>query len=316
MVDAVAAVARLPYDGFVVLSSAEVEGRHKQDSPDEADNTAVNFVAGDYFRTLGIPIREGRALNASDAAGRPAVAVVNEAFARRLFPGASPIGARIRISGVTGWLSVVGVAGNVKQVGLAGEPRPEIWQSAAQAESGGSAQTLAIRSTADRRLVIPWLRTQITELDRDLPVPEIETMRTRMAALMASQIFVLRLLGLFAAIAIILAAIGIYSVLAYSVERRAHEIGIRLALGAKPLSIMGLVLGRGLRLSVLGSVAGAAGGLALTGYLKSVLYGVTPHDPLTLGVACALVVLVAGGAAYVPARRAVDQDAVQSLRAE
>jgi putative ABC transport system permease protein len=141
-------------------------------------------------------------------------------------------------------------------------------------------------------------------------------MRERMSALMNSQVFVMRLLVLFAGIAILLAAIGIYSVLVYSVERRTHEIGIRMALGAKRGHIMGLVIGRGLRLAFVGSVLGIAGGLGLTRYLKSLLYGVTPHDPLTLGAGCAVLVAVALAAAYLPARRAVDQDAVATLRSE
>jgi putative ABC transport system permease protein len=315
-VEAAGAVAALPYAGLMMSSGVHIEGRPRPTTDGEADHAAVNFVAGDYFRALGIPIREGRPISDSDAAGRPAVAVVNDAFARHFFPGASAIGARVRAIGVTEWLEVVGVAGTVKQGGLASEPRLEIWQAAAQSDSGGGAQTIAVRSAADPRVLIPWLRAQILELDRDLPPPEIDTMRARMASLMASQVFVLRLLGLFAGVAILLAAIGIYSVLAYSVERSSHEIGIRMALGAKRSQIMALVLGRGLRLSLAGSVAGIAGGLALTRHLKSLLYGVTPHDPATLAAGGALVVLVALAAAYLPARRAVDQDAAASLRSE
>jgi ABC-type antimicrobial peptide transport system permease subunit len=126
----------------------------------------------------------------------------------------------------------------------------------------------------------------------------------------------MRLLTLFAGIAITLAAIGIYSVLVYSVERRTHEIGIRLALGARRFEIMGLVMGRGLKLAIAGSIIGTAGGLALTRYLKSLLYGVTPHDPLTLVLGCMVVTLVALVAAYFPARRAVRQDPITTLRTE
>jgi ABC-type antimicrobial peptide transport system permease subunit len=149
-----------------------------------------------------------------------------------------------------------------------------------------------------------------------LPAPEIETMRGTMASLVASQLFVMRLLALFAGIAITLAAMGIYSVLVYSVEQRAHEMGIRLALNAKQGRIMGLIIGRGLRLSITGAIIGAAGGLALTRYLKSLLYGVTPHDPITLAVGLALVIVVALCAAYFPARRAVNQDPIATLRIE
>ena len=137
-----------------------------------------------------------------------------------------------------------------------------------------------------------------------------------MASLMASQVFVMRLLALFAGIAITLAASGIYSVLVYSVERRSHEIGIRLALGAKRADIMGLILGRGLRLSLAGAATGTVGALGLTRFLKTLLYGVTPHDPVTLAAGCVLVVLVALSAAYLPARRAMKQDVIATLRAE
>jgi putative ABC transport system permease protein len=319
-VDAVSAVACLPYGGFVVTGALQIEGKpaldpHAGGDPG-AESVSVNYAAGDYFRAMGIPILEGRAMDSSDRAGRPAVAVVNESFVRRFFPAASPLGSRIRIGGVTDWLQIVGVSGNVKQGGLVSEPRAEIFQSAAQGASGSSAQTLAIRSSVDPRILIPWLRSQITELEKDLPSPEIETMRARMASLVASQLFVMRLLALFAGLAITLAAMGIYSVLVYSVEQRAHEIGIRLALGATRAHIMGLVLGRGLRLAIAGAAIGIAGGLGLTRYLKSLLYGVTPHDPLTLAAGCALVIVVALVAAYFPARRAVEHDPIATLRAE
>jgi predicted permease len=314
-VDAASAIACLPYGGFLMTGSVDVEGKPATEPRSDADNVAVNYAAGDYFRAMGIPILEGRGIESSDSAG-PHVAVMNEAAARRLFPDGRAVGRRIQVEGVTGWLEIVGVAGNVKQGGLASQPRAEIFQSAAQSESGGSAQTLAIRSTANARVLIPWLRAQIADIDKDLPPPEIETMGAKMASLVASQVFVMRLLGLFAGIAITLAAIGIYSVLAYSVERRGHEIGIRLALGAKRAHIMGLVVGRGLRLSVAGSVVGICGGLAATRYLKSLLYGVTPHDLTTWAAGCMLVVIMALCAGYFPARRAVNRDMIATLRAD
>ena len=319
-VNAASAVACLPYGGFLMTGTLQIEGtpapRTAAGGESGADNVAVNYAAGDYFKAMGIPILEGRALDSNDRAGRPGVTVVNQALARRFFPSAAALGARIRVQGVTDWLEVVGVIGDVKQGGLASAPRAEIFQSAAQAVSGDSAQTLAIRSTADPRILIPWLRLQIAEMDKDLPPPEIETMRAKMASLVASRLFVMRLLALFAGIAVTLAATGIYSVMVYSVERRAHEIGIRLALGARRPRIMGLILGRALRLSIAGAVIGTAGGLALTRYLKSLLYGVTPHDPATLAAGCALVIVVALGAAYLPARRAVELDPIATLRAE
>jgi putative ABC transport system permease protein len=316
-VDAAGRVGSLPYAGFVMTGALDIEGRPAPpDRKPDADNVAVDYVGGDYFRALGIPILDGRAIDSSDRAGRPAVAIANEAFARRFFPGARVIGARVRVSGVTEWMEIVGLARSVKQVGLASEPRPELWLAAPQSESGGSALTVAIHSAGNAEALIPWLRSRIAAVDKDIPPPEIETMRARMATLVASQVFVMRLLALFAAIAIALAAVGIYSVLVCSVERRAREIGIRLALGAKQADIMGLIVGRGLRLSLAGAALGVGGAMGLTRYLESLLYGVTPHDPVTLAAGCGLLIAVAISAAWIPARRALREDAAATLRAE
>jgi putative ABC transport system permease protein len=311
-------VATLPYGGFMGISIPMIEGRPAPDPHTflmRDQGVAVNFASGDYFQAMGIPILAGRALNSSDTAGHAGVAVVNEALVHHLFPDGKATGARIKIRGITDWLEIVGVSGDVKQGGLASQTRPELFAAAAQFDPA-TANTLVIRSTANPRVLGPWLRAQFAALDKDIPAPEIQTMRDRMAALIASQTFVMRLLALFAAIAIGLAAIGIYSVLLYSVGRRTHEIGIRLALGAKRADILGLVVGRGLSLALGGTVLGIAGGLALTRYLKSLLYGVTPHDPVTLAAGCALVLLAALAASWFPARRAVSQDAMATLREE
>jgi predicted permease len=315
-VGAVGAAAILPYGGYMMASPLEVDGRAKEQVGKEPENVAVNYTAGDYFRAMGIPILAGRATGAADGPARTAIAVINQAVARRYFGGVSPLGARIRAAGVTDWLEVVGVVGDVKQGGLASEARMEIFQPAAQVKGYGTASSLVVRSTADPKVVLPWLRAQIAGMDKDLPPADVQTMRARMAALINSQVFVMRLLVLFAGLAILLAAIGIYSVLVYSVERRTHEIGIRIALGARRGQIMGMVVGRGLRLACVGAMLWTAGGLALTRYLKSLLYGVTPHDPATLAAGCSVVIAVALLAAYLPARRAVDQDAAATLHAD
>ncbi len=317
-VEAAGAAASIPYAGFVMTDSLQVEGAPAPDTQatGQDDSVAVNYAAGDYFKTMGIPILQGRALDASDLNGRVPVAVINQTLARRYFPGGKAVGARVRIGNGDSWLQIAGIAGDVKQGGLASETRAEIFLSAPQTRSPGSASTLVIRSSAGPRVLGPWLHSEIAALDHDVPLPEIQTMQSYMLTLIASQQFVMRLLSLFAAIAVTLSAIGIYSVMVYSVERRAHEIGIRLALGAERAQIIGLVLGRGLRLSITGAALGLAGGLALTRYLKSLLYGVTPHDPLTLTAGCALVLLAAFVASYLPARRAVNHDAMSALRQE
>jgi predicted permease len=313
-VDAAGAVAMLPYGGWMLKGEIQIEGRAAEASGDT--DVIVNYTAGDYFRALGIRPIEGRLTDASDGPGRPPVAVINEAVARRYFPGVSPIGARLQAAGATTWLEVVGVIPNVKQNGLASEAGMEVFQPITQVKGNGIANAIVVRSTADPRVVLPWLRAQIASMEQDMPPAEVETMRARMAALMNTQVFVMRLLLLFAGIAIALAAIGIYSVLAYSVERRTHEIGIRMALGARRGHIVGMVVGRGFLLASAGAGLGVVGGLAVTRYLKTLLYGVTPHDPATMAAGCAVVVAVALVAAYLPARKAVAQDAVATLRSE
>ncbi len=315
-VTAAGAVACLPFGGPMMTNALEVEGKPAPPQDGSAEPVAMNFTSGDYFRALKIPVLAGRGLDRGDTAGRPGVVVVNQVLAWHFFPGVRAVGAHIRPDNSKEWLEIVGVIGDLKQGGLASEVRPEMFQSAAQSENGGSAQMLTVRTAGDPMALLPWLRARIAEADKDLPPPEVETMRARMASLVATQLFVMRLLTLFAGIAITLAAIGIYSVLVYSVERRTHEIGIRIALGAGRVQIMGLVMSRGLRLAIAGAVIGTAGGLLLTRYLKSLLYGVTPRDPVTLSAGCAVVIVVAVVAAYFPARRAVKQDPIATLRAD
>jgi predicted permease len=310
-VESAGVVGSLPYGGFVMTGGVGIEGRELHNA-----QAAVDYATEDYFKSMGIPLLDGRAFNAGDTAASESVAMVNQEFVSRFFPGERPVGKRIQVHGVTEWLRIAGVVGNVKQTGLVSETRPEIFQPPSQSESGSSAQTLAIRSTASEKVLAPWLRAQISALDRDIPPPEIETMEFRMASLVASQRFVMQLLSLFAGLAMALAAIGIYGVLVYSVEQRTKEIGIRVALGARSGEVMALVLGRGLRLSMAGAALGVAGALLATRYLKSLLYGVSAHDPVTLAAGCAVLIGVAMAAAWLPARRAVAVDPMAALRNE
>jgi predicted permease len=313
-VESAAVVGGLPYGGFAMSGALEVEGRPADHSG--SNDAAVDFASDGYFESIGIPILDGRAFNRLDTAATESVAVINQAFALRYFPGERAMGKRIRVGGVTGWLRVIGVFGNVKQFGLVSETRPELFQPAWQSESGGNAQTLVVRSKVNEKLLIPSLRRQIADLDRGLPPPQIETMQNIVSALAASQRFVMQLLALFAGLALVLAAIGIYGVLVYSVEQRTKEIGIRIALGAKRGEVMRLILGRGLRLSISGALLGIVGASLATGYLRSLLYGVSPHDPSTMVIGCATIIAVAAMAAWLPARHAVAVDPMVVLRNE
>lgn len=314
-VESVGAVAALPYGGFVMSSGLEIAG---QPPLPEGEEVPVNFAAGEYFQTMRIPLLAGRTWDRGDTAGRPAVSVVTEELVRRYFHGQAraAVGARIRVKGVTPWLDVIGVVGDVKQAGLATPPKPMVYQPAAQSESGDSASTIVVRSSADPRVLLPWIRSLVLSLDTDLPPPDLATAQANITGLLASRVFLMRLLTAFAIVAILLAATGIYCVLAYSVERRLKEIGIRMALGAQSGQISAMILRRAVMLALGGTAVGVAGGWGLGRYLEASLYGVTPHDPATFAAGASLLLLVGVAAGYLPARAAAQQDVLSVLKIE
>ena len=275
---------------------------------------AVRSVSPAYFAVLGISLRSGRWFAAQDTRRAPEVALVNETLVRRFFPDQNPIGKRAGGRGQEHWKTIVGVVADVKNQGLAQPPRPEMYVPAEQAEMT-VASTLVVRAVGDPRTLIAEVRDQVRALDKNIPLT-FTTMTEEVSGLLSSQRFNSILLSIFAAVALLLAAIGIYGVMSYMVTQRRHEIGIRMALGARRADVLNLVVGEAFRLTLIGVAAGLGLSLALTRYLSTLLYGVTTRDALTFCSVAFLLVAVALAASYIPALRATRVDPVNALRCE
>jgi len=296
-------------------------------------------VAGDYFRALGIRIRSGRAFTERDVLQAPKVAIVNRELVRRYWNDQDPIGKVISVNPPlqilpksvvdealkTGQIppgyepdrfTVVGVADDVLYGGLSRSPLPLVYAPFAQASEGTTNMFLTVLTDGDPLAVVGAIREQIRQVDRDQPVASIQTMEARVSASVSQPRVQMNVLGAFAALAILLAAVGIYGVMSYSVTQRTREIGIRMALGAGRREVLGLVLGQGFTMVTLGLVAGLAGALLLTRVLRTLLFGVSTTDPAVFAAIVALLSATACIAAYVPARRATRVDPLVALRNE
>jgi len=277
-------------------------------------------VMGDYFRLMQIPIRAGRDFTSMDREGQPLVAVVNEKFVRELLPHQDPIGARIdwaRSEGPRQWMTIVGVVGDVKHAGLNQPSDPAVYAPFAQSDEAWRRwMALVIRTREPFGGVVREVKQQVWGLDRQIPIGDVASMDELMAGSLAQQRFNMLLLGVFALLALMLAAVGIYGLTAYAIGRRTHEIGIRMALGAQRRNVLRLVVGEGAALVVSGIVIGLLGGLALTRLMRSMLFEVKPGDPGTYAAVAFLLALVALFACYLPARRATRVEPMAALRHE
>lgn len=274
-----------------------------------------------YYSALQIPFERGRDFVPADDERSLPVAIVNGTMARTLWPGTDPIGRRFRVIGdSTAWLTVVGVAHDTRSWGLTAEPHPEytlpFYQLPASIRSVRRSMSVVVRTAGDPLALAAPVRREVAALDRDLAVSDLRTLERVVADSVGDRRFTMLLLGLFGGVALALAVIGIYGVTAYGVAQRTREMGIRLALGAAPGAVRGLVLREGVRLALAGLVAGL--GLALVGAraLRSQLYGIGSSDPATYLGLSAVLLLVAVLATYLPARRATRVDPAITLRAE
>ena len=309
-------VTSLPLSQYFAWGPITVEGRTP--APGEAFLNADQRVAsGRYFETMQIPLIRGRLFTEEDRAQSQRVIIVDEFLAREIWPGENPIGKRVRLGDARSeapWQTVVGVVGRVKQYSLDSDGRIALYLPHRQAPS--RALYVVVRAERDPIALMPTVARAIHELDSDLPLYHVTTMEQRVAASLARQRFLMQLLTVFAGVAMILAAIGIYSVMAYLVSQGTREIGIRIALGATPRGILGLVLRQGATVVVAGLVAGLAAAAAMTGLLRSLLFGVATNDPATFAIVAAVLGAVALAATYVPARRASSIDPIASLRSD
>jgi putative ABC transport system permease protein len=275
------------------------------------------LVGPDYFRTLEIPIVRGRAFDVQDDDVHPAVAVVNETFARRYFPDKDPIGQQFQMVNLTPlgrWFTIVGIAANSRDRGLGRDTRSTFYLSYLQTTIRGG--TLLVRTNLGAPPMVSEVRDTLRTLNRDVTLNDPKSLNQWIDESLSSERFSATLLTLFALLAISLASVGVYGVVAYSVLQRTHEIGVRMALGAQRADIFRLVVGQGLRLALAGVILGVIGAVAATSLMNSLLFGVSPRDPVTLMVVCTLLTIVALIACYIPARRAMKVDPLIALRYE
>jgi putative ABC transport system permease protein len=310
----------LPLAGSHPSGALLVEGKPEDPRGGFNAYAVYRVVGGDFFPAMGIPVLRGRALDASDHASAARVVVVNQVFAEQQWPGQDPLGKRIKVAGMDSgdepWYTVVGVVGNVRSASVTDRLRPTYYFDHRQRPAYRSrAVSYAVRTRLEPGQVIPALRRAVAAVDPEVPVV-IQPMRTNVARAVADRRFTMLVLGAFAALALVLAIVGIYGVVAYTVAQRAREIGVRRALGATTGQLRRLVLGSTLLAIGPGLVAGILLTAAAARALRALLYGVTPLDPLTL--AGALLAIAAAGAlaSLIPAARAARVDPLIAMRAE
>lgn len=307
-----AATDILPLSGESNWGGINIVGRPLLDSA-HAPSVEGRAVSANYFRTLGIPLLRGREFTEADAAAGRHVAVINQVMASQFWPGADPIGQRLVSPYHPENVSeIVGVVGNVKDFALDAQSPPEIYAP----YNWWNTMNLVVRGRADSASLVSAVRSQVAALDRQVPVYEVARVQDLVAHSMARQRFELFLLALFALLALALAAVGIYALLAFTVNRRTHEIGVRMALGAHPQHILALVLSQGMKLVTLGLAAGILSSFLLMRFMSSLLYRIHPFDPLSLGIVSILLAAIAALACFLPARRATQVDPLVTLRSE
>jgi putative ABC transport system permease protein len=294
----------------------EIEGRLP-----EPEQAALNRqVTPDYFRTLRIPFKAGREFSTDDRAHTRLVAIVNETLARKYFPGEHPIGRRLRVKGpgfTDAPITIVGIAGDVKEMGLLQPVQPMIYLPHSQTRADFNIPfQVAIRANEDPESLVPYLRAELGAGWPGMPVSKIRTLESVYEKEMADRRPMATLAAGLAAVALILACVGIYGLLAFSVAQRLPEIGIRQALGASPRHVLRDVLGKGLALSAAGITTGVLASVALVQLVRGVLYGVRPLDPATFALAPCLVLVLAVAASVLPARSALRVDPARALRSE
>lgn len=278
-----------------------------------------SVILGNYLQTMGVPLVRGRYFTGQDKPGSTPTLIVSESLAKRYWPGQDPIGKRLKWGppeSNDAWLTIVGVVGDVKQGALDAATMPHTYESYEQHGVPGTSLNVAVRAAGDPASLASALRAAVWGLDRQLAVAQVRTMDQVISGSIAPRRFTLVLLAAFAALAVTLAAVGVYGLIAYSVAQRTHEIGIRMALGAQRGDVMSQVLGQGALLMGGGVGIGIVGALILTPSLASFLYGVRPTDPMTLAGVVTVLVVVALVASYIPARRATKVDPMVALRYE
>jgi putative ABC transport system permease protein len=302
------------------IDSFEIEGRvAAADSPSLSAN--FNPIGPDYFAAIGAPMVKGRQFTTQDDPDHPGVVIVNEAFVRHYFPSEEPLGRRIKIGPARLWkdqrftsFEIVGVVRDVKSAGLHAKPEPTYYVPATQAPLQD--MTLLVRTTTEPASIVPALRQAVWSVDPNQPISNVNTMEQIVADSISQPRLNMALMALFGALAMVLAAVGIYGLLSYAVTQRTREMGIRMALGAQVSDVLRLVLKQGMALTLIGQAIGLAGAFALTRLIRGLLFGVTPTDATIFIAVVGVLTTIALLACYLPARRATKVDPLTALRYE
>jgi putative ABC transport system permease protein len=314
-VQAAGAVSSLPLGGGGTDQDFRIEGL-PEPKPGEEPVAWYSSVTPDYFQTLGVKLIKGRLFTEDDRAGAPPVVVISESMSKRYFSGEEPLGKRIGTGGGDKivWHEIVGVTADVKHFGLGVEARPSMYLPLAQAPARGMA--VAVRTTSDATSIAAVLRSEVAAIDKDLAVSSVRSMQDIVGESVAEPRLTVWLLGIFAAVAMLLSAIGIYGVMSYSVTQRTREIGLRMALGAQASDVLRLVVRQALLLAFVGVAIGLIGAFALTRFMSTLLFEVSASDPATYFVISIILTGVALVASALPARRAIGVDPMVALRYE
>jgi putative ABC transport system permease protein len=316
-VRAAGAISHLPLGGHENVGYFRLEGAAEPE-PGKEPLAEDRLVTSGAFEAMGFKLVQGREFEKGDALGKIPVTVINQALAHQFFPGASPLGKRIRRKEDKEWLTIIGVIADVHGAALELRPRPAMYRAHRQSPGYWDEMTVVMRTGPDAAAMSPeqLLRREIRKLDPSLSIANFRTIESLVAQSLARPRFTAFLLAVFATVALVLTMVGLYGVVAYTVNRRTRELGIRVALGAGRFDVMGLVLKQGLRPALLGIVIGIAGAAGLTRFLASQLYGVDPMDPLTFAGVCIVLIVIAGAACWLPARRAARVHPMIALRYE
>ncbi len=294
-----------------------VEGRSPVSPGTSVSQVTDDGISPGYFQSLGVPLLRGRFFGEQDGATSPRTAIINATMSRRFWPGEDPLAKRFKFAYQTAadpWITVVGVVGDMHRDGVTRDPVSEIFLPLSQHPARG--MDLVVRTSADPRSFAGAVRAAIRSADKTAPVFNVSTLEDALRDQVAQRRFQTLLLSLFASLAVILSAIGVYGLMHYSVTQRTHEIGVRMALGAQPLEVIRLILGQGGRIALAGILIGVAGALSIGRVLNSLLFGVTATDPVTFVVVTLLLCIIALVACYIPARRAIRVDPIVALRYE
>jgi len=309
-------ISHSPLHGHSMSAFMDIEGAAPFDRKKDPA-IGVGVVDGEYFKTLRIPLLSGREYDARDGADSQKVAIVNQAFAKHFFPNGDAVGKRVGFAckESEGFCrTIVGVVGNIRQESITDEAIPEMYVPYAQMPMNGT--TVMLRSASDPLALVGAIRNEVLAIDKDQPIYEVKTLAQRVDEVSAVSRSLMVLFTAFALLAVVLGAVGIYGIVSYSVTQRTHEIGIRMALGARTRNVLSLIMKNGLTLVLTGIAIGIAGALAVTRFLTTLLFGVTPTDSVTFVVVSVVFFVIAIVASLIPAVRATRVDPLEALRYE